>query len=317
MQILKYAVKKILASIPVIIIVVIFAFFIIHMVPGNPAEVMLGAEAKPEDVAALTAKLGLDQPLSVQFFKWAGNCLKGDLGDSIYYDMPVTEVLLMKAEPTIVIVLYSITIALATGIPLGIISATHRDKWPDRLCSILSMIGISLPGFLLGMIVILVLGMNLGIFPALGYYTISEVGFFKSVFYYLTLPAFTLGIQRSASFARVTRSSMLEVLGEDYIKTARAKGLSNNKIIIKHGLRNAMGQILTQLGFSLAALAAGTVVIETLFNIQGMGQVAYYALVRRDYPLIQGYILVIAIIYVLINLLVDIAYRIFDPRIEL
>ena len=179
------------------------------------------------------------------------------------------------------------------------------------------MIGISLPGFLLGLLMILGFSIGLGWFPSVGYYTIKEVGFFKSVFYYLSLPAITLGIQRSASFARVTRSAMLEVLDMDYIRTAKAKGLSQKVVILKHGLKNAMGQILTQLGFSLAQLAAGTVVIEALFNVPGMGQIAYYALVRRDYPLVQGYILIIAVIYTIINLIVDISYKIFDPRIDL
>lgn len=314
---LRYIIKRIIASIPVILIVAIFAFFIIHMVPGNPAEVMLGAEATTEDVAALTEKLGLDQPLPVQFVKWAENALHGDLGDSIFYGMPVLQVLGMKMEPTIVIVIYAITIGILTGVPLGIVSAIFRDKWPDRVCTAFAMIGISLPGFLLGLFIILFFAIDLNLFPSVGYYTIKEVGFVKSVFYYLTLPAFTLGIQRSASFARITRSSMLEVLDNDYIRTARAKGLKETTVILKHALKNAMGQILTQLGFSLAALAAGTVVIETLFNISGMGQIAYYALVRRDYPLVQGYILIIAMVYILINLAVDIAYKFFDPRINL
>lgn len=314
---IRYIVKRLVSSLPVIIVVAVFTFFLIHMVPGNPADVMLGSEATVEDVAELTAKLGLDQPITVQFFKWATNCLKGDLGDSIFYDMPVTSVLLMKAEPTIIIVIYAILVALLTGVPLGIISAVYRDKLPDRLCTAVSMIGISLPGFLLGLLMILGFSIGLGWFPSVGYYTIKEVGFFKSVFYYLSLPAITLGIQRSASFARVTRSAMLEVLDMDYIRTAKAKGLSQKVVILKHGLKNAMGQILTQLGFSLAQLAAGTVVIEALFNVPGMGQIAYYALVRRDYPLVQGYILIIAVIYTIINLIVDISYKIFDPRIDL
>lgn len=314
---LRYIIKRILSSIPVIVVVAVFSFFLIHMVPGNPAQVMLGAEATPEAVEALTEKLGLDQPLVVQFGKWAGNCLHGDLGNSIFYDMPVTKVLASRVEPTVITVLYAIIVALATGVPMGIISAVFRDKWPDRLCTAFAMIGISLPGFLLGLLIIMYFAIYLNLFPSVGYKTIAEVGFASSVFYYLTLPSVTLGIQRSASFARVTRSSMLEVLDQDYIRTARSKGLKESSVIIFHALKNAMGQILTQLGFSLAQLVAGTVVIETLFNIPGMGQIAYYALVRRDYPLVQGYILMIALVYVVINLVVDIAYKLFDPRIDL
>jgi len=314
---LRYIIRRILSSIPVIVIVGIFAFFLIHMVPGNPVYVMLGNDATPEMVAELTAKLGLDQPLPVQFWRWAVSCLQGDLGDSLFYNMPVSKVLTSKLESTVIIVIYAIIVALLTGVPTGIIAAIYRDRWPDRVGTGLSMIGISMPGFLLGLFAIMLFAIHYRIFPSVGYTPIKDAGFFKSVFYYLSLPSITLGIQRSASFARVTRSSMLEVLSRDYIRTARAKGVAEFSVVVKHGLKNAMNQILTQLGFSLAQLAAGTVVIENLFNISGMGSVAYFGLIRRDYPLVQGYILIIAMVYVVINLIVDIAYRIFDPRIDL
>lgn len=313
---LGYAVKRILKGIPVVIVVAVLVFFIIHMIPGNPAELMLGSDATPEDVAALTTKMGYDQPIYIQFEKWAVEALHGDLGDSIFYNMPVIEVLKDKAEPTIVMVIYSIIVAMIIGIPVGIIAAIKRDGWLDRVCMGITMVGMSVPQFLLGLVLILVFAINLKIFPSVGYKTIGEAGFFKSVFYYLTLPSLTLGLERSASIARVTRSAMLEVMGEDYIRTARAKGLKEYRIIIKHALKNAMSPILTQLGFSIAVLAAGAVVIETVFNIAGIGQVAYYALLRRDYPLIQGYILIIALVYVIINLTVDVLYKIFDPRVD-
>jgi len=312
---LRYVVRRILSSIPVIIIVGVFAFFLIHMVPGNPAYLILGNEATPEQVAVLTAKLGLDQPLPIQFWRWATSCLRGDLGDSLFYNMSVTQVLTSKFEPTLIIVIYAMIVAMLTGIPLGIVSAIYRDRWPDRLCTGISMIGISMPGFLIGLFGVMIFAIELRMFPSVGYVPIKEAGFFTSVFWYLSLPSITLGFQRAASLTRVTRSSMLEVLGSDYVRTARAKGLSEWSVILVHGLKNAMNQILTQLGFSLAQLAAGVVVIENLFNIPGMGSVAYYGLIRRDYPLIQGYILLIAVVYVGINLLVDISYRIFDPRI--
>ena len=185
---LGYAVKRILKGIPVVIVVAVLVFFIIHMIPGNPAELMLGSDATPEDVAALTTKMGYDQPIYIQFEKWAVEALHGDLGDSIFYNMPVIEVLKDKAEPTIVMVIYSIIVAMIIGIPVGIIAAIKRDGWLDRVCMGITMVGMSVPQFLLGLVLILVFAINLKIFPSVGYKTIGEVGFFKSVFYYLTIP---------------------------------------------------------------------------------------------------------------------------------
>lgn len=313
---LKFSLKRIISGIPVIIIVGVLVFFLIHLIPGNPAQVMLGAEASQEAVDALTAKMGLDQPIYIQFFKWAADAVRGRLGDSIFYNDTVVAVLVSKMEPTLILVIYAMIIAMVIGIPLGIISAIKRDGFLDHLCMGVSMLGISMPAFLLGLLISMIFAVNLKWFPTVGYTTIAEGGFIKSVFYYLTLPSLALGLQRAASIARVTRSAMLDVLDNDYIRTARAKGLKEHVVIIRHSLKNAMGPILTQLGFSIAQLAAGAVVIERIFNIPGMGQVAYSALTRRDYPLVQGYILLIAIVYVVINTLVDILYKLFDPRVD-
>lgn len=313
---LKYVAKRIVAGIPIVAVVGILVFFIIHLIPGNPAEVMLGSDAKPEDVQQLTKKMGLDQPLIVQFGSWSLQVLQGNLGDSIYYNSPVLQVLSAKMEPTVIMIVYAMAIAIFLGIPVGVISAIKRNEWLDRICMGVTMAGMSVPSFLLGLVMVMVFSLTFKIFPAVGYKEIAEVGLFKAVFVYLTLPSLTLGLQRTASLARVTRSAMLDVLGEDYIRTARAKGLNEYSIIMLHALKNAMGPILTQIGFSIAQLAAGAVVIETIFNIAGIGQVAYFALLRRDYPLIQGYILVIAFVYVGINIAVDILYKFFDPRVD-
>jgi peptide/nickel transport system permease protein len=302
---------------PIVVVVGILVFFIIHLIPGNPVEVMLGSDATPEDVQILTKKMGLDQPIMVQFGKWSLSALRGDLGNSIYYNSPVVNVLAEKMEPTIIIIVYAMVVAVLIGIPVGVVSAVKRNELPDRLCMGITMLGMSTPAFLLGLLLIMIFSLSLGMFPSVGYRGIEEVGLLKAVFVYLTLPSMTLGLQRAASIARVTRSAMLDVLGENYIRTARAKGLKEYRVIMLHALQNAMAPILTQIGFSIAQLAAGAVVIETIFNIAGIGQVAYFALLRRDYPLIQGYILGIAVIYVAINTAVDILYKFFDPRADI
>jgi peptide/nickel transport system permease protein len=315
--VLKYISKRILAGIPIVVVVGILVFFIIHLIPGNPAEVMLGSDATPEDVQILTKKMGLDQPIIIQFGKWFLSVLQGNLGDSIYYNSPVANVLAEKMEPTIIIIVYAMIVALLIGIPAGVVSAIKRNKLLDRLCMGITMLGMSMPAFLLGLLLIMIFSLSLGVFPAVGYRGIEEVGLLKAVFVYLTLPSMTLGLQRAAGIARVTRSAMLDVLGEDYIRTARAKGLKEYRVVMLHALKNAMAPILTQIGFSIAQLAAGAVVIETIFNIAGIGQVAYFALLRRDYPLIQGYILGIAVVYVAINTAIDILYKFFDPRVDI
>jgi peptide/nickel transport system permease protein len=313
---IQYTIKRLISSIPILVIVAVMVFLLIHMIPGNPAALMLGSEATPEQIAELSAKMGLDQPLAVQFIKWAGDLLHGDFGDSLFFGIPVVEVMKNKVEPTALLVVYGMVIAMLIGIPAGVISAIYRERIPDRICMFISMLGISAPSFWLALNLIILFSINGGIFPAVGYESISSAGFFKSIFVYLTLPAFSLGVSRAASVARVTRSGMLDVLGNDYIRTAKAKGLSAGRVIVPHALKNAMNPVLTQIGISVAQLAGGAVVIETIFNIQGLGSLAFNAIQRRDYPMIQGYILIIAMVYIGINLLVDILYKVFDPRVN-
>jgi len=312
---LSFIIRRLLSAIPILLIVAFIVFFLVHLIPGDPAEVMLGPEATPDEVAALRTKLGLDQPLPVQFTKYFTNMLRGDLGDSLHYGKPVTVALAERLEPTIILVFYSIFIAVLIGIPLGVVAAVNRNRIIDKLAMILSMIGISTPGFWLGLNLVLIFSVYNKVFPSVGYIPIAEGGLLKSL-YYLTLPSLALGLQRSASVARVTRSSMLDVLNNDYVRTARAKGVAEGRVIFKHALKNAMNPIITQIGISIAYLAGGAVVIETIFNIPGIGQLAFDSIKRRDYPLIQGHILFVATAYIFINLVIDLMYKLFDPRVD-
>ena len=290
-------------------------FVLIRLIPGNPALVMLGDEATPDEIVTMERKLGIDQPVFVQFGRWVANMIRGDFGDSIYYRKPVMQVIFAHLEPTLLLVLYAMVICLSIGVPLGITAAVHRNGLLDRFCMTVSMFGISMPGFWLGLNLIILFAVKWSLFPSVGYSMIREAGVLESL-RYLTLPALAMGLQRSASIARVTRSSMLEVLGNDYIRTARAKGLFERRVIYLHALKNAANQILTQAGISIAHLMGGSVVIETIFNIPGIGRLAFDSIARRDYPTIQGHIIFVAAVYVFVNLAVDLLYKFFDPRVE-
>lgn len=312
---LEYTIRRLISAIPVLFVVGFVVFFIVHLIPGNPAEVMLGDDATQEEVEALTEKLGLNDPLPTQFVRWMGNALHGDLGDSLHYNKPVVKALIDKMEPSLVLVIYAIGISIIVGIPLGIVAAINRAKLLDKLCMVISMLGISMPSFWLGMNLVVLFAVKNRIFPSVGYIPIAEKGIINSL-YFLTLPALALGLQRSASIARVTRSSMLDVLNNDYVRTARAKGLNEYYVIMKHTLKNAMIPVITQVGISFAHLAGGAVAIETIFNIPGVGSLAFESIKRRDYPMIQGHILLVAAIYILVNLVVDLLYKYVDPRID-
>ncbi len=312
---LNYTIRRLIASIPTLLVVAVMIFVLIRMIPGNPALVMLGDDATPEEIAAMEQRLGIDQPIFVQFTRWTGNLLKGDFGSSIYYRKPVMQVIFSQLEPTLLLVAYAMTICLLIGIPLGVFAAVNRNGLIDRLCMGLSMIGISMPGFWLGLNLVILFAVKYSLFPSVGYSMIREGGLLESL-RYLTLASVALGLQRSASIARVTRSSMLEVLNDDYIRTARAKGLFERRVIGLHALKNAANPILTQAGISIAHLMGGSVVIENVFNIPGIGRLAFDSIARRDYPTIQGHILFVAAAYVFINLAVDLLYKFFDPRVE-
>jgi peptide/nickel transport system permease protein len=312
---LGYVIKRILSAIPTLFIVAVIVFVLIRLVPGNPAQLMLGDDATREEVLALEIRLGLREPMIVQFGKWMGSVFTGNFGDSLYYNQSVLSLIVGRIEPTFLLVTYAMLIGALIGIPLGITAARRRNGIVDRLCMMLSMLGISIPGFWLGLNLVILFSVTFRIFPSLGYSAVMEKGLLETL-RYLTLPALALGLQRSASLARVTRSSMLDVLGNDYIRTAKAKGLAKPKIVWIHALKNAANPLLTQLGISVAHLLGGSVVMERLFSIPGIGRLAFDSIGRRDYPTIQGHILFVALVYVCINLIIDLLYRVFDPRVE-
>lgn len=311
----NYTIRRLISAIPTLLIVSVMIFFLIRCVPGNPALTMLGDDATAEEIAAMEVEMGLDQPVAVQFVKWAGNAIRGDFGNSIYYEEPAMDVVTSRLESTWMLVVLAMCVSVLIGVPLGITAAVHRNGIMDKACMVLSMIGISMPGFWLALNLVILFAIKVPIFPAVGYSYISEGGIVQSL-KYLLLPAIALGLQRSASLARITRSSMLDVLNSDYIRTARSKGLRQRAVIGVHALKNSMNQIITQLGISIAHLLGGAIVMENVFNIPGLGRLAFDSIVRRDYPVIQAHILYVACIYVLVNLVVDLLYKVFDPRIE-
>lgn len=311
----NYTIRRVISAVPTLIIVAVMIFVLIRMVPGNPALVMLGNDATQDEISAMEQRMGIDQPVPVQFARWTSNMLRGDFGDSLYYRQPVLRVIFSHLEPTVILVVYAMIIGLMLGVSFGVTAAVYRNSLLDRLCMMLSMVGISMPGFWLGLNLVILFSVRWSLFPSVGYVMIREGGFLMSL-KYLTLPAAAMGLQRAASIARVTRSSMLEVLNNDYIRTARSKGLGESRVIGLHALKNAANQILTQAGISIAHLMGGSVVIENVFNIPGIGKLAFDSIARRDYPTIQGHIIFVAAVYVFVNLAVDLLYKCFDPRVE-
>jgi peptide/nickel transport system permease protein len=309
-----YLLRRVLAVIPVMLIVATVAFVLIHLAPGDPASVIAGPYAAPEDVAKLRHQLGLDEPLPVQLVRWYGRLLRGDLGDSIFLRRPVVEAVLERLEPTLLLTAWATLIAVLIGVPAGIVSARYHNSVVDQSFMGLALLGLSIPNFLLGLLMILVFGVWLGWLPVAGYVPL-ETGFWVNA-RSLLMPSVSLGIVQSALIARITRSSMLDVLREQYILSGRAKGLDERTVVYKHALKNAIIPTLTVIGITFAILIGGAVVIETVFNIPGLGRLITSAVLRRDYPVIQGVVLLIAVAYTVVNLLVDLAYLAIDPRIR-
>ncbi|MCM3709103.1 ABC transporter permease [Sporosarcina luteola] len=310
-----YFLKRLLSLIPVLFIVSIVIFMIIHLTPGDPASLVLGEEATEEQIQAMRADMGLDLPILTQYFHWIGNALQGDLGTSYFMRQPVTEAIVSHLAPTISVAIIAGTISLLISIPIGILAATRRGTNTDRTVMGISLIGMSVPSFLLGLFLILLFGVKLRWLPVAGYQPITD-GFFGHI-KYLILPSIALGSMHAALIARMTRSSLLEVLNMNYIKTARSKGVHEYLIITRHTLRNAFLPILTVIGQTFGSLIAGAVVTETIFNIPGIGQLIINSVERRDYAVIQGVVLFVTCTYVLINLIVDLLYGVIDPRVRL
>lgn len=290
-------------------------FGILHLIPGDPAAVILGPDAPQADVERLRRHLGLDQPWYVQLLRWFEKLLRGDLGQSLYHEKPVLQAIAERLEPTLLLMALSVLFGMALGIPAGVAAAIRRNRLADRVLMLVALLGISTPSFWLGLNLMLFLAVRAGMFPATGYVPIADEGLGRAL-YHLLLPALSLGLQQSAGIARITRSSMLDVLRTDYIRTARAKGLAARTVVARHALKNAMIPTLTTVGMAVADLAGGAVVTETVFNLPGAGRLVVTSIMRRDYPVIQGAVLLTAGLYVVINLVVDLLYKLLDPRIE-
>lgn len=312
----KYLIKRILSLIPVLLIVSVIIFNLIHLSPGDPARTMLGDQATEEDITRLRDTLGLNDPILIQYMNWVKGIFRGDLGKSIFIDEPMVKIISDHMAPTISLTVYSLFISLLIALPLGIIAARKRGRLQDQVISAFTMCGISIPSFLMGLFLILLFSVKLRILPVAGYKTISGQGLGEHI-KYLTLPAISLGLMQAALITRMTRSSVLEVLNRDYIKMARAKGVKEIIIVVKHALRNALLPIITVIGQSFIALLSGATVVETIFNVPGMGQLVVNSVLRRDYEVIQAIVLVIALINVCINLIVDLLYGLADPRVRL
>jgi peptide/nickel transport system permease protein len=309
-----YLVRRLLALIPVMAVVVTTVFFIIHLIPGDPVSVMLGPDATTSQIEETRKAMGLDRPLYEQLVLFYTRILKGDLGRSYFLDRPVTTALWERAEPTIVLTLTSLFVAVAIGVPSGIIAAAYPGSAWDRVLMLGALLGVCIPGFWLSLNFIYLFAVRLGWLPAAGYASVLENPW--AALRYMVLPAVSLGFNQSALIARISRSCMLEVLQQDYIRTARAKGLSQRVVVYIHAFRNALVPVVAVIGITMAILIGGAVVTEIVFNIPGLGRLIISAILRRDYPVVQGVVLVTAAAYVLINLAVDLVYGFIDPRIR-
>lgn len=311
---LSYFLRRILAAIPVMLVVALFVFLLLRLSPGDPAAIIAGDMATPEQLAAIRESLGLNQPLYRQFFVWIWQLLQGDFSTSLMAHTPVLDMIGQRVEPTISLALVSILFTIIISVPLGVLAAWKHGSWIDNLVMSTSVLGFSVPVFVIGYVLITVFAIELKWLPVQGFRSISDgiVPFAQRI----VLPALTLSSVYIALVARMTRASMLEVLGEDYIRTARAKGLAEVHVLFRHALRNAMIPILTVIGTGFAMMISGVVVTESVFNIPGLGRLIVDAVLARDYPVIQGMILLTSGVYVVINLLIDLSYAISDPRIR-
>jgi len=310
----RYIMRRLIATVPVLAVVAVLTFTLLRLAPGDPAVVIAGPEATPEHIAAIRVKLGLDAPLPVQFWLWLTLVLQGDLGRSILSGHSVSATIAQRLEPTVALGLFAELIAISLAVPLGVIAAWKANTWVDRLIMMLSVLGFAVPSFWLGFNLMWLFALNWRLLPPVGYQPLSEgIGPFLQ---HLLLPAVTVGITAAALITRMTRATVLEVLREDYIRTARAKGLREWVVLAGHALKNAANPILTIIGISFAGVLTGVVVTENVFGIPGIGRLFADALARRDYAIVQGTILLTAAIYVFINLAVDLMYVYFDPRIR-
>jgi peptide/nickel transport system permease protein len=311
---LAYVVQRLISTMAVVATVGVFVFLLLHLSPGDPAAIIAGDNATSEQIDGIRTKLGLDDPLPVQFVRWAGHVLTGDLGVSIFSNEPVLKLIGQRLEPTISLALTTLLVAVTLAVTFGVIAAWKAGSLVDRLLMVVSVVGFSVPVFVVGYLLIYVFAITLKWLPVQGYNPIAEgIGPWARN---LVLPSIALGLAYVALIARITRATMMEVLEEDYIRTANAKGAATTSVLLKHALRNAGVPIVTIIGIGVALLISGVVITETVFNIPGVGRLVVDAIAKRDYPIIQGAILIIAAVYAVINLVVDLSYVILDPRIR-
>jgi peptide/nickel transport system permease protein len=309
-----YVTRRVLATIPVMGVVALFVFSLLYLSPGDPAAIIAGDTATPEDIARIRAHLGLDRPFVVQFSTWLWAVLHGDLGISIFTNLPVTRLIEQRLEPTLALTITTLLLSVLVAIPLGVLAAWKAGTWIDRAVMVFVVIGFSVPVFVVAYVLIFSVSIGLDLLPVQGYTPLHE-GFWPFL-RNLILPSIALGTVYAALIARITRASMLEVLAQDYIRTAEAKGLATNQVLLGHALKNAAVPIATIIGIGLGLLISGVVVTETVFAIPGLGRLTVDAILRRDYPIIQGVTLLFSAAYVLVNLAVDISYTLIDPRVR-
>ncbi|WP_332700292.1 ABC transporter permease [Bosea sp. (in: a-proteobacteria)] len=311
---LAFIVRRIITTIPVMAFVALFVFSLLYIAPGDPAAIIAGDQASPADVERIRASLGLDRPYLVRFGEWFFRVLQGDLGTSIFTSLPVTQLIAQRIEPTLSLMVLTLIMAVSIAVPLGVVAAWKAGTWVDRAVVGFAVLGFSVPVFVIGYLLAYTFALKLDWVPVQGYTPISQGlwPWFKN----LILPAITLGTVYIALIARITRATMLDVLQQDYIRTARSKGVAQNSILFMHALKNAAVPIITIIGIGVALLIGGAVVTESVFAIPGLGRLTLDAILRRDYPVIQGVVLIFSFVYVLVNLAIDLIYTLVDPRIR-
>ncbi|HET8984480.1 MAG TPA: ABC transporter permease [Trueperaceae bacterium] len=309
-----YLLRRLLSMLATMLVVGIVVFFVIRSVPGDVTSALLGQDATPQQIEDMRRRLNLDQPWPAQFTAWFGGVVRGDLGDSTYMRIPVLQALAQRLEPTGMLALAATLVAVTLGIGLGVIAAVRHGTVADYAVMFIAMLGLSMPTFWLGLLMIMLFAVTLQWLPAAGYAALSDGA--GTTLRYLVMPAVALGFSQAAVIARMTRASLLDTLGEDFVRTARSKGLPPQRVVLRHALRNALLPVLTVIGLSIATLAGGVVVTETVFNIPGAGRLVIESVQRRDYPVLQGAVIAVAAVYALINLLVDLSYLALDPRVR-
>lgn len=311
---LTFIARRVLATIPVLVLVALFVFLMLRLTPGDPAAILAGDNASPAQIEEIRERLGLNDPLPTQLVIWAGRLAQGDLGESFFFKRQVTSLIAQRIEPTLALATTTLILTLLVAIPMGVIAAYRQGGWLDRAVMAFSVAGFSIPVFVLGYLLIYIFAVELKLLPVQGYRPISA-GFWPFL-ERLILPSITLSVIYIALIARITRASVIDVLGEDYIRTARAKGLNDRVVLNRHALRNAAVPIITIIGIGIGLLIGGVVVTESVFNIPGLGRLTVDAVLGRDFPTIQAVILLFSFVYVLINLLIDMSYALLDPRIR-